>query len=890
MPSSPHTFVCRRLTAVLIAALSLAAMLVGTAAASPLTWSAANGVPVTPPANAASPSKAIFDWGACSTPGSCSAVGTYTDENGDEQALAATRINGTWGQAVEITLPANAATNPKPIFEISGAVVCPATGSCVAVGDYTDSEGHQEGMIAEETNGTWGRAVEITLPANATTNPEVYLYSVTCSGAGSCTALGEYKDTASVIGNTDAPVVLAESGGTWHTSALTLPANAAATPDASLSTIACSAAGFCVAIGSYVDGEGNQEGMVVRAASGTWGQAEEIKPPQNADSEPAVGFGSIACSASGSCVASDVYTDSAGDREGMVAEETNGTWGQAVEIAPPANAAASARATFELACPASGGSGSCVAVGHYMDSSGAWQGMTAVQTDGTWGQASELALPANATAWIGGLGPACTSTSCVAVGEYTETSGERQGFAAEETGGTWGQASEITAPANADPNPVMDFGPLQCFTATSCVAFGGYTNSSGKTENFEVTGTAPAPASPTVSFTPTFLTNALGHGTIFTAALTISGSETPNGPSPLKEVTVHLPAGVAGTSAGFATCERSALEANGPAGCPATSIAGPPGSVTFDVTLGGSTFEEHGTIQAIYASATELYVYLQAVSPIFVETVTSGGFSANVLTLALPEIEIVPGAPNGSITAMTLEFGASHQEGDKEVYNVTVPDQCPSGGFSWSATLGFADGATSGPTATSPCPEEEAVKKREEEQAATKKHEEETAAQKKKEEEAATKGSGGGSNTPSTGSTTSTTTTTPATAAATGSVSLDGSTITVTSSGRATIKLTCTGTATCGGKLTLTAKTKSKGKKKAKAATIGTATFSIPAGKTTTVTVTLTGTGRGLLSAAHGKLPATLTILKSSPSPAQTKADNVRLAEQKATKAKKGKK
>ena len=181
----------------------------------------------------------------------------------------------------------------------------------------------------------------------------------------------------------------------------------------------------------------------------------------------------------------------------------------------------------------------------------------------------------------------------------------------------------------------------------------------------------------------------------------------------------------------------------------------------------------------------------------------------------------------------------------------------------------------------------EEEKKKEEETVATKKHEEEeAAAKKKKEEEAATKGSGGGSSTPSTTSTTPTTTTTPAT----GSVSLDGSSITVQSSGKAQVKLTCTGTATCGGTLTLTAKTKSKGKKKAKTETIGTSSFSIPAAKTATVTLTLTGTGRALLSAAHGKLTATLAILKSSPGPSNTQTHSVHLAQQKATKAKKGKK
>ena len=126
--------------------------------------------------------------------------------------------------------------------------------------------------------------------------------------------------------------------------------------------------------------------------------------------------------------------------------------------------------------------------------------------------------------------------------------------------------------------------------------------------------------------------------------------------------------------------------------------------------------------------------------------------------------------------------------------------------------------------------------------------------------------------------------------AASGSVSLAGSTITVQRSGEAQVKLACASTTTCSGKLTLTAKvTTRKGKKKqTKTQTIGTATFSIPAGKTVTIKLKLNGTGRALLSAAHGRLGATLTILKTSPAPSNTQTKSVHLAQQKATK--KGKK
>lgn len=102
------------------------------------------------------------------------------------------------------------------------------------------------------------------------------------------------------------------------------------------------------------------------------------------------------------------------------------------------------------------------------------------------------------------------------------------------------------------------------------------------------------------------------------------------------------------------------------------------------------------------------------------------------------------------------------------------------------------------------------------------------------------------------------------------------------SGGDARLELRCTGPSTCHGKVTLTVRSQSKrgGKRRSvhpKAATIGTATFSIPPGKTTAVELGLNPAGRALLRADHGRLNAALTILKSSPAPAQTHTENVRL-------------
>jgi hypothetical protein len=122
-----------------------------------------------------------------------------------------------------------------------------------------------------------------------------------------------------------------------------------------------------------------------------------------------------------------------------------------------------------------------------------------------------------------------------------------------------------------------------------------------------------------------------------------------------------------------------------------------------------------------------------------------------------------------------------------------------------------------------------------------------------------------------------------------GRVSLASASIAVQSDGEAAVKLTCKGTGTCRGRLTLTVRTQGMfeqrgrsgkgGTRRFKMTTIGTASFSIAPGKTVTTKLKLNGAGRALLSADHERLSATLTILKSSPAPAQTHTDSVHLTQ-----------
>jgi streptogramin lyase len=125
----------------------------------------------------------------------------------------------------------------------------------------------------------------------------------------------------------------------------------------------------------------------------------------------------------------------------------------------------------------------------------------------------------------------------------------------------------------------------------------------------------------------------------------------------------------------------------------------------------------------------------------------------------------------------------------------------------------------------------------------------------------------------------------PALVPATATVRLDGSSLDVLR-GVATAKLSCSGTATCVGKLMLIVKSKPKKGKRAKTETIGTASFSIPAGETKPIRIKLQGAGPALLKSAHGNLGAGLKIAKASPSPSKTETESVHLKQQKAVQKK----
>jgi hypothetical protein len=207
--------------------------------------------------------------------------------------------------AGEAPLPAGAASNPGVGL---GSVACPSASSCVAVGSYFDSSGNYQGLLLTGSGTSW-TAAEAPLPAGAAADPGASLGSVACPSASSCVAAGIYTDPS---GNWHV-LLLTGSGTSWTATEAPLPAGAAG---ASLGSVACPSASSCVAAGSSTDSSGsNQEPLLVTGSGTSWAAAEASLPGGAGSSAD---LGSVACPSASFCVAVGGYTDSSGNRQGLL--------------------------------------------------------------------------------------------------------------------------------------------------------------------------------------------------------------------------------------------------------------------------------------------------------------------------------------------------------------------------------------------------------------------------------------------------------------------------------------------------------------------------------------------------------------------------------------------
>ena len=366
-----------------------------------------------------------------------------------------------------IAVPGLAALNKRGNAKVA-SVSCASAGNCAAAGHYTNRAG-QQGFVASERRGHWGRAIAVRGLAALNTAGGADVVSASCASPGFCAAGGFYSYGGVSFFRTKAFVV-SEHAGRWG-SAVALP-----TGDGAVSSVSCPSARNCVAGGNTgADYTSNHNAFVVQERAGHWGS---LRPVMRGLKHLYSWVSSVACPSAGNCAVAGGYVSQSG-QQGFVVTERNGVWGTAIEV--PGLAALNAGGNANVVSVSCGAAGSCTAGGNYVDGAGHFQAFVATERGGAWANAIEVpglaGLNKGSRAAVNAV--SCGSAaSCAAVGAFTDAAGKRQGFVATERNGVWGNAIKVPGLASLNTGGNSQVQTVSCASAGGCAVGGFYSDRS----------------------------------------------------------------------------------------------------------------------------------------------------------------------------------------------------------------------------------------------------------------------------------------------------------------------------------------------------------------------------------------------------------------------------
>ena len=282
---------------------------------------------------------------ACPRAGDCVAVGGYLTSAGSGLAFLATQTSGRWDRARQPLLPADAATQPDAgLYGIS----CTAPGWCEAVGTYTDSAQLTEAIVVTESGGHWQRAVSVAMPPDAAADPGGLLDGIACWSAGNCAAIGQYE----LPGGVTVAAAVTQSDGRWgRVIQLAAPVRGSAVSYASLLFVSCTHVGWCTATGSY-EASRSFEAMTVSRGPAGWGRALPLRAvPRHSYTSDLNG---VACPARGQCVAVGWAARQAGPARSLAVAGAGARWHQIGAGGGPAGDSGRITILTNVSCPGRG--------------------------------------------------------------------------------------------------------------------------------------------------------------------------------------------------------------------------------------------------------------------------------------------------------------------------------------------------------------------------------------------------------------------------------------------------------------------------------------------------------------------------------------------------------
>jgi hypothetical protein len=296
----------------------------------------------------------VFLSVSCAGPTSCMAVGN-AESNPEFDSTLAERWDGTNWSVVPTPSPGSFGSD---LFSVS----CPGSNSCVAVGNYMNSPGHDLTLVESWDGSTW-----TVVPSPSPGSDWSDLFSVSCVATSVCTAVGEFSN-----GSTDLSLVESWRGTSWSVVDSPNPS----TSYNLLFAVSCSTSTSCMAVGS----QGTAPGLTGTLAEGWNGSGWSLLTSPDVSSSGNA-LAEVSCASSTSCVAVGTFETSPTGVftiDQTLVERWNGsTW--SVDASPVQGAYSNVLNGVSCLNPLP-----CVAVGSYANASNFTKTLVESHASGTW--------------------------------------------------------------------------------------------------------------------------------------------------------------------------------------------------------------------------------------------------------------------------------------------------------------------------------------------------------------------------------------------------------------------------------------------------------------------------------------------------------------------------
>jgi hypothetical protein len=286
---------------------------------------------------------------SCTSGTACSAGG-FISTSKTTDAIVLNESKGHWGRAQIIQgtgLPDN--TDNATIKALS----CSSPGNCSAGGSFINGtglsspkllggDGPTTAFVVDETHGIWHDAQAVTGVVAPGIEEGATISFLSCASTGNCAAAGSFASVGCADGDSDCVLagvtykrqfdktfVVNEVRGVWGSPEWLRNANRGEYPN--LTGLSCGIAGACAAVGTSVSPAGQQEGFVANQTNGRWSPSV-LFPGVNLPGQTSSMLSAVSCGSRGNCSAGGSYTDNVGHTHPFVVNEVSGTWQRASTV------------------------------------------------------------------------------------------------------------------------------------------------------------------------------------------------------------------------------------------------------------------------------------------------------------------------------------------------------------------------------------------------------------------------------------------------------------------------------------------------------------------------------------------------------------------------------